>query len=322
MLRREQNDLLTQTGPGTPDGQAVPQLLDCRPCSPRSCPRNDCPPVRVKVLSERLIAFRDSEGRLRADRRVLRPSRRVAVVRPQRGSAACAAPITAGNTTSPANASRCPRSRRKAASAKPSSCKSYPLVERGGVLWTYMGAAGDAAAAAGMGIRTGAGRAALRLQAAAGMQLAAGDGRRHRFQPRLVPAPRRPQFRSAVHAAPRATSTIIDGCPPGVRGRGERRRALYRRPPQCRGRPLLLAHHPMGDAVLHHDRAARRSSGARPLLDSDRRRELLGLELRLPSDPRRSPTPRSPAMQDGKGIHVRYVPGTLSGRSPTRTTTT
>jgi hypothetical protein len=26
-------------------------------------PENDCPPVRVKVLSERLVAFRDSRGR-------------------------------------------------------------------------------------------------------------------------------------------------------------------------------------------------------------------------------------------------------------------
>ena len=48
-------------------------------------PENDCPPVRVKLLSERLIAFRDTRGPLRPDRRVLRASRRLAVVRPQRG---------------------------------------------------------------------------------------------------------------------------------------------------------------------------------------------------------------------------------------------
>src|ERR1700684_1113752 len=27
-------------------------------------PENDCPPVRIKLLSERLLAFRDSEGKL------------------------------------------------------------------------------------------------------------------------------------------------------------------------------------------------------------------------------------------------------------------
>ena len=76
------------------------------------------------------------------------------------------------------------------------------------MLWTYMGPPEHTAAAAGMGVRHGAGRAALRLQAAAGMQLAAGDGRRHRFEPRLVPAPRQHQHRPAVQGRRRATNTI------------------------------------------------------------------------------------------------------------------
>src|SRR5438093_13214614 len=63
MLKREQNDLLTQTGPGTPMGRLfrsywIPALLA------EELPDNDCPPVRVKLLSERLLAFRDSQGRL------------------------------------------------------------------------------------------------------------------------------------------------------------------------------------------------------------------------------------------------------------------
>src|SRR5215831_5001034 len=62
MLRKEQNDLLTQTGPATPMGRMfraywLPALLV------DELPENDCPPVRVKMLSERLLAFRDSEGR-------------------------------------------------------------------------------------------------------------------------------------------------------------------------------------------------------------------------------------------------------------------
>ena len=60
MLSREDNDLLTQTGPGTPMGEMfrrywLPVLLS------DELPENDCPPVRVQVLSERLIAFRDSD---------------------------------------------------------------------------------------------------------------------------------------------------------------------------------------------------------------------------------------------------------------------
>ena len=61
MLKREINDLLTQTGPGTPMGNLlrqywIPAMLA------EELPEDDCPQVRVKLLSERLIAFRDSEG--------------------------------------------------------------------------------------------------------------------------------------------------------------------------------------------------------------------------------------------------------------------
>ena len=49
MLSREDNDLLTQTGPGTPMGEMfrrywLPVLLSSE------LPENDCPPVRVQVL--------------------------------------------------------------------------------------------------------------------------------------------------------------------------------------------------------------------------------------------------------------------------------
>jgi phenylpropionate dioxygenase-like ring-hydroxylating dioxygenase large terminal subunit len=62
MLKTEVNELLTQTGPGTATGDLfrrywLPMLLA------EELPENDCPPVRVKILGERLIAFRDSEGR-------------------------------------------------------------------------------------------------------------------------------------------------------------------------------------------------------------------------------------------------------------------
>jgi phenylpropionate dioxygenase-like ring-hydroxylating dioxygenase large terminal subunit len=62
MLKQEINELLTQTGHGTPTGDLfrrywLPALLA------EELPENDAPPVRVKILSERLVAFRDSEGR-------------------------------------------------------------------------------------------------------------------------------------------------------------------------------------------------------------------------------------------------------------------
>ena len=63
MTTPEQNDFLAQTGPDTPMGRLVrrywiPALLSSEIAEP------DCPPVRVKLLGERLIAFRDSLGRI------------------------------------------------------------------------------------------------------------------------------------------------------------------------------------------------------------------------------------------------------------------
>jgi nitrite reductase/ring-hydroxylating ferredoxin subunit len=61
MLSREENDLLTRTGPGTPMGKLLrrywlPALFASQ------LPEPDCPPVRVTLLGEPLVAFRDTTG--------------------------------------------------------------------------------------------------------------------------------------------------------------------------------------------------------------------------------------------------------------------
>ncbi|MQA86049.1 MAG: Rieske 2Fe-2S domain-containing protein [Streptosporangiales bacterium] len=63
MLSREMNELLTRVGPGTPMGRLmreywVPAMLSTE------LPEPDCPPVRVLLLGEKLIAFRDTSGRI------------------------------------------------------------------------------------------------------------------------------------------------------------------------------------------------------------------------------------------------------------------
>ena len=63
MLTREQNELLTRVGPGTPMGEVmrrywIPALLDWE------LPEPDCPPVRLRLLGEDLVAFRDTSGRI------------------------------------------------------------------------------------------------------------------------------------------------------------------------------------------------------------------------------------------------------------------
>jgi phenylpropionate dioxygenase-like ring-hydroxylating dioxygenase large terminal subunit len=63
MLSREENELLIRTAPGTPAGNYfrrywLPALLASE------VPAPDCPPVRVRMLGENLVAFRDTQGRV------------------------------------------------------------------------------------------------------------------------------------------------------------------------------------------------------------------------------------------------------------------
>jgi phenylpropionate dioxygenase-like ring-hydroxylating dioxygenase large terminal subunit len=63
MLSKDENELLTRVGPGTPMGELMrcywlPALLS------EEIAERDCPPVRVRLLGEDLVAFRDSSGRI------------------------------------------------------------------------------------------------------------------------------------------------------------------------------------------------------------------------------------------------------------------
>ena len=63
MLAAERNQYLCSTDAGTPMGKLMrrfwaPTLLSSE------LPKPDCPPVRVSLMGEKLVAFRDTEGRL------------------------------------------------------------------------------------------------------------------------------------------------------------------------------------------------------------------------------------------------------------------
>ena len=63
MLSKENNELITRVGPGTQMGDVLrrywtPILLDWE------LPTPDCDPVRVRILGEDLVAFRDTSGKI------------------------------------------------------------------------------------------------------------------------------------------------------------------------------------------------------------------------------------------------------------------
>src|SRR5215210_424886 len=137
MLRKEQNDLLTQTGPGTAMGQMfrtywIPALLS------DELPQNDCPPVRVKLLSERLIAFRDSDGRLGLVDEFC-AHRGVSLWFGRNEECGLRCPYHGWKYDVTGQCVDVPSEPEESWFSKKVKLKSYPLIERGGVLWTYMG---------------------------------------------------------------------------------------------------------------------------------------------------------------------------------------
>ena len=309
MLRKEQNDLLTQTGPGTPMGQLfrsywMPALLA------EELPENDCPPVRVKLLSERLLAFRDSDGRYGLIDEFC-AHRGVSLWFGRNEECGLRCPYHGWKYDVTGQCIEVPSEPAESGFCQKIKLKSYPLVEARRRAVDLYGPARAAAAAAGVGVR-----ARCRPSSASSPSACRNATGCRRWRAASIPA----TSRSCIAAtstpircsrAPRATSTICSDMQPvfevvesagglyiGARRNAENGNYYWRITP-------------VGDAVLHHDPAARRPSGARPLLGADRRRELLGLELRLPSRRARSPTTSVEAMQDGQG-HPRAntCPGT------------
>ena len=140
MLRTEINELLTQTGPATPMGQLFrrywqPVLLA------EELPDNDCPPVRVKILSERLIAFRDSEGRYGLiDEFCAHRGVSLWFGRNEEGGLRCSYHGWKYDVTG--QAIEVPSELETSNFCANVKLKSYPLVKRGDVLWAYLGEPG------------------------------------------------------------------------------------------------------------------------------------------------------------------------------------
>ena len=136
-MKHEQNMFITQTGPGTPMGELFrrywqPILHDWE------LPENDCPPVRVKLLSERLIAFRDSEGKLGLIDEFC-AHRGVSLWFGRNEECGLRCPYHGWKFDVNGQCVDVPSEPAESGYAQKIKLKSYPLVEMGGVLWAYMG---------------------------------------------------------------------------------------------------------------------------------------------------------------------------------------
>ena len=104
----------------------------------KELPEPGCPPVRVKLLSERLLAFRDSEGKLGLiDEFCAHRGVSLWFGRNEQGGIRCA--YHGWKYDVKGQCTEVPSESAESGFCQRIKLKAYPLVERGGVLWTYMG---------------------------------------------------------------------------------------------------------------------------------------------------------------------------------------
>lgn len=134
---RDDNFMLTQTASDTPVGRLfrhfwLPALLSSE------LPRPDCPPVRVRILGENLVAFRDSDNRVGLlDAHC--PHRRAELYygRNEQGGLRCIYhgwkfDVNGSCVDIPTEENGCEL-------AKSRPVAAYPVIEQGGVVWVWMG---------------------------------------------------------------------------------------------------------------------------------------------------------------------------------------
>jgi phenylpropionate dioxygenase-like ring-hydroxylating dioxygenase large terminal subunit len=101
-------------------------------------PENECPPVRVKLLSERLLAFRDTEGRYGlVDEFCAHRGVSLWFGRNEEGGLRC--PYHGWKYDVTGQCVEVPSEPEGSKLCKKIKLKSYPLVRRGPILWAYMG---------------------------------------------------------------------------------------------------------------------------------------------------------------------------------------
>ena len=320
-MSKEDNELLTRTGAGTLMGDLfrrfwLPALL------PDELPGPDCPPVRRPAHGRTPDRLPRQHRPHRPDRRVLRPSRRVAVVRAQRG-------MRPALRLSRLEIRRDRAMRRPPLRAEEATgmrqrirLKAYPCVEHGGADLGLYGPAGAEARAAGARMdawcrRSGATSRSACRTATTCRRWKAASIRATCPSCTAADSTRDPMFRGAKG------NDYTEQRPQAVfRGRRIRWRAVDRRAAQRRRTTAITGASRRGSC--RSTRSSRRAP-AIPIgghawvpIDDD---ALLGVEPQLPAAPGRFAA--RPARGDGgRARHpfARHIPAP-SSRSPTSRTT-
>ena len=138
MLPVEENQLITQTGPGTPMGELfrrywLPAMLS------EELPEPDCVPVKLTLLSEELIVFKDSNGKIGVLDRYC-PHRNASLYWGRNEDAGLRCVYHGWKFDADGRCVDMPSEPAESRYADKVHIASYRGVEAGGVVWIYMGA--------------------------------------------------------------------------------------------------------------------------------------------------------------------------------------
>ena len=136
-MTREQNEQLIRTGPGTLLGDLfrrywIPALLAEEIAEP------DDPPVRVQLLGEKLVAFRDTSGRIGLINEFC-AHRGVSLWFGRNEECGLRCPYHGWKYDVNGQCVDLPSEAEETGMRSRIKLKSYPCLELGGVIWTYMG---------------------------------------------------------------------------------------------------------------------------------------------------------------------------------------
>ncbi|WP_439590090.1 Rieske 2Fe-2S domain-containing protein [Hydrogenophaga sp.] len=136
MLNSKDNETICRVGPGTPMGVLMRRYWH-PVCTSVQLPTPDSPPLRVRLLGEDYVAFRDSEGRVgMLDELCMHRGASLALGRVEEGGLRCLYHgwkfnVSGAVLETPNHADPKYRERMKA--------PAYPVREAGGLVWAYVG---------------------------------------------------------------------------------------------------------------------------------------------------------------------------------------
>ncbi len=137
MLKHEDNERVTRVSKGTPMGDLFRRYWQPAILS-GELPEKDGPPVRVRLLGENLLAFRDTDGEVGLVD-ALCPHRRAAMFFGRNEECGIRCAYHGWKFDRHGNCTDMPSEPVGTPLQAKVKIKAYPTVEKGGVVWTYMG---------------------------------------------------------------------------------------------------------------------------------------------------------------------------------------